>query len=103
MNIDPNEAINFMIKNAEAYAKAKANVVYFGKLHPFWLANLQNTDVVRTAAMFMLGGHAVTTEDNDQPIMSVVFLSDQSNARFFGTIAKMASQVATMQACEAAS
>ena len=28
MNIDPNEAINFMIKNAEAYAQAKANVVY---------------------------------------------------------------------------
>jgi len=28
MNIDPNEAINFMIKNAEAYAQAKAQVVY---------------------------------------------------------------------------
>jgi hypothetical protein len=28
MNIDPNEAINFMIKNATAYAQAKANVVY---------------------------------------------------------------------------
>jgi hypothetical protein len=28
MNIDPNEAINFMIKNAAAYAEAKANVVY---------------------------------------------------------------------------
>lgn len=28
MTIDPNEAINFMIKNAEAYAKAKAEVVY---------------------------------------------------------------------------
>ena len=28
MNIDPNEAINFMIKNAEAYAKAKADVTY---------------------------------------------------------------------------
>lgn len=28
MTIDPNEAINFMIKNAEAYAQAKANVVY---------------------------------------------------------------------------
>ena len=28
MNIDPNEAINFMIKNAEAYAEAKAQVTY---------------------------------------------------------------------------
>ena len=28
MNIDPNEAINFMIKNSEAYALAKAQVVY---------------------------------------------------------------------------
>lgn len=28
MTIDPNEAINFMIKNAEAYALAKAKVVY---------------------------------------------------------------------------
>ena len=28
MTIDPNEAINFMIKNAEAYAQAKAQVVY---------------------------------------------------------------------------
>ena len=26
--LDPHEAINFMIKNAEAYAKAKANVTY---------------------------------------------------------------------------
>jgi hypothetical protein len=26
--IDPHEAINFMIKNAEAYAKAKAEVTY---------------------------------------------------------------------------
>ncbi len=28
MTIDPNEAINFMIKNAEPYALAKAEVVY---------------------------------------------------------------------------
>ena len=28
MNIDPHEAINFMIKNAAAYAQAKAEVVY---------------------------------------------------------------------------
>ena len=28
MTIDPNEAINFMIKNAEAYAQAKAQVTY---------------------------------------------------------------------------
>ena len=28
MEINPHEAINYMIKNAEAYAKAKANVVY---------------------------------------------------------------------------
>jgi hypothetical protein len=28
MTIDPNEAINFMIKNAEAYAQAKAEVTY---------------------------------------------------------------------------
>ena len=28
MNIDPNSAIDFMIKNAAAYAQAKANVVY---------------------------------------------------------------------------
>jgi len=28
MNIDPNSAIDFMIKNAQAYAQAKAQVVY---------------------------------------------------------------------------
>lgn len=28
MTINPHEAINFMIKNAEAYAAAKANVTY---------------------------------------------------------------------------
>lgn len=28
MNIDPNEAINFMIQNAEKFAQAKANRVY---------------------------------------------------------------------------
>lgn len=29
--IDPHEAINFMIKNAEAYAKAKANVTFLSE------------------------------------------------------------------------
>jgi hypothetical protein len=28
MNIDPNSAIDFMIKNSEAYANAKAQVIY---------------------------------------------------------------------------
>lgn len=28
MNIDPNEAINYIIKHAEAYAEAKSNVSY---------------------------------------------------------------------------
>lgn len=28
MTIDPHEAINYMIKNAKAYAEAKANVTY---------------------------------------------------------------------------
>ena len=98
-------AIKFLEENQFGHVTGnrKANVVYFGKLHPFWQANLKNNGVVRTAAMFMLGGHAVTTEDNDQPIMSCVVASDQSNARFFETMAQMASQVASMQACEAAS
>jgi len=61
MTIDPNEAINFMIKNSEAYALAKAQVVYLTEYRKTVksqgiLRSLKNTVVEKEA-------DAYTTDD----------------------------------------
>jgi hypothetical protein len=74
----------------------KANVVYLGKLHPYWQVNLQNRDIVWCSAMHLLAGQAVTTE-GDQPIMSAMVACDAANESFFNTVGKIAEQVATRE------
>ncbi len=48
--IDPHEAINFMIKNAEAYAKAKAEVTYLEEFRKSKKAILFGSAVGNTIA-----------------------------------------------------
>ncbi len=69
MNIDPNEAINFMIKNAEAYAQAKANVVYLTEYRKTVKAlgfqrSLKNTMAEKEA-------DAYTTEEYTQCVLGL--------------------------------
>ena len=105
----PNSGTTFAIKFLEDDAfghvtgNRKANVIYLGRLHPFWQIFKDNKDVVRSQAMGMLVAHAVTTEDNDQPIMSFRVQCESAHTMFFETIGKIALQIAASQACEAAS
>ncbi len=48
--INPHEAIDFMIKNAEAYAKAKANVTYLEQFRKSKKALLFNNSIGNTVA-----------------------------------------------------
>ena len=48
--INPHDAINYMIKNAEAYAKAKANVVYLEQFRKSKKALLFNKSIGNTVA-----------------------------------------------------
>lgn len=50
MTINPHEAINFMIKNAEAYAKAKANVTYLEEFRKSKKAMLFSSAIGHTVA-----------------------------------------------------
>ena len=50
MTINPHEAINFMIKNAEAYAKAKANVTYLEDFRKSKKAMLFSSAIGNTVA-----------------------------------------------------
>ncbi len=50
MTINPHEAINFMIKNAEAYAAAKANVTYLEQFRKSKKALLFNGAIGNTVA-----------------------------------------------------
>lgn len=105
----PNSGTTFAIKFLEddsfghVTGNRKANVIYLGRLHPFWQIFKDNKDVVRALAMAGLVAHAVTTEDNDQPIMSFRVQTESAHTMFFETIGKIALQVAASQACEAAS
>lgn len=76
----------------------RSNVVYFGKNHPYWAANIQDRNVVYLAAMAMLAGHAATTTDENQPIISAVVPHEASNERFFQTFGNIAAQVAQKDA-----
>jgi hypothetical protein len=75
----------------------QANVVYLGKLHPYWQIHGQEREIVQCAAMAMLAGHAVTTEETEQPIMSAVVSCDAANDRFFSTLGNIASQISSAQ------
>lgn len=79
----------------------KANVVYLGKQHEYWLAHAQDRDLVELAAMSLLSGHAVMTDESEQPIMAAVVSCDAANDRFFSTLGNIASQIACRQVTNA--
>ncbi len=67
MTIDPNEAINFIIKNAEAYAQAKAEVVYLTEYRKTVKAlgfqrSLKNTVAEREADAYTTAEYATCIE-----------------------------------------
>jgi len=71
-----------------------SNIVRFGKLHPFWLKHKENRMMVKMAAVSQLVLHAITTEDNDQPILACMTVSASQSIRAFDTIDKMAATIA---------
>jgi hypothetical protein len=75
----------------------KSNKVYLGRLHDYWQLHARNRDLVKMAAMSLLTGHAITTEDSNQPIMAAVVQSDCADKKFQLTLGNMASQVASRE------
>jgi hypothetical protein len=49
------------------------------------------------AAMSLLTGHAITTEDSNQPIMAAVIQSECADQKFQLTLGNMARQVASCE------
>ena len=67
MNIDPNSAIDFMIKNAEAYSQAKAQVVYLTEYRKTVKAigfqrSLKNTMAEKEADAYTTAEYATCVE-----------------------------------------
>jgi hypothetical protein len=75
----------------------KSNKVYLGRLHEYWHVHARNRDLVKMGAMALLTGHAITTEDSNQPIMAAVVQSDCADKKFQLTLGNMARQVATRE------
>jgi hypothetical protein len=74
-----------------------SNKVYLGRQHEWWQAHARNRDIVKLAAMALLTGHALTTEDSNQPIMAAVVQSECADQKFQMTLGNMASQVASRE------
>ncbi len=72
----------------------KSNKVYLGRLHDYWQAHARSRELVKMAAMALLTGHAITTEDSNQPIMAAVVQSECADKKFQLTLGNMARQVA---------
>jgi len=78
----------------------KSNKVYLGRQHEYWIAHARDRHLVKMGAMALLTGHAITTEDSNQPIMSAVVQCDSADQKFQLTLGNMARQVAaTEEAC----
>ena len=75
----------------------KCNKVYLGREHEYWQLHALNRDLVKMAAMSLLTGHAVTTEDGNQPIMSAVVQCECADQKFQLTLGNMARQVASQE------
>jgi hypothetical protein len=75
----------------------KSNKVYLGRLHEYWCVHARNRDLVKMSAMALLTGHAITTEDGNQPIMAAVVQSDCADKKFQLTLGNMARQVASRE------
>lgn len=63
-----------------------SNIVHFGALHPFWVKYRSNNILVQMSGVYSLVIHAVTTEDNDQPILSCMSMNASAYHRAFETI-----------------
>jgi hypothetical protein len=75
----------------------KSNKVYLGRLHEYWQCHALNRDLVKMGAMALLTGHAVTTEDSNQPIMAAIVQSECADKKFQLTLGNMARQVASRE------
>jgi hypothetical protein len=83
-------------KMGEVTGNRTANSVIFGKLHPYWQQHWNNRDVVKCAAMFMLGSQGVMA-DGDQPIMAAVADAYSGTEKFWQTVGNIAAQVASRE------
>ena len=63
-----------------------SNIVLFGALHPFWVKYRSNPILVQMSGIYSLVIHAVTTEDNDQPILSCMSMNASASRQAFDTI-----------------
>lgn len=81
-------------KFVQVHGNRQANVVVFGRSHPYWQIFRSNPDVVKAMAMASLTGQAVTSTDPRQPIMSALVKDDAANEQFFGTLGGIAAQFA---------
>jgi len=75
----------------------KSNKVYLGRQHEYWIAHARDRHLVKMGAMALLTGHAITTEDSNQPIMSAVIHCDSADQKFQLTLGNMARQVAATE------
>jgi hypothetical protein len=71
-----------------------SNKVYLGRQHPYWQQHARDREIVKIAALALLTGHAITTDDGDQPIMSAVVQHDSGEKKFLLTLDNLARQVA---------
>lgn len=78
----------------QVHGNRQANVVVFGREHPYWQIFRSNADVVKAIAMASLTGQAVTSTDPRQPIMSALVKDDAANEQFFATLGGIAAQLA---------
>jgi hypothetical protein len=75
----------------------KSNKVYLGREHDYWQVHARNRDLVKMGAMALLTGHAITTEDSNQPIMAAVMPHECADQKFQLTLGNMARQVASRE------
>lgn len=75
----------------------KSNKVYLGRQHDYWQVHAKDRDLVKLSAMALLTGHALTTEDSNQPIMSAVVQCESADQKFQLTLGNMARQVAVLE------
>lgn len=78
----------------EVLGNRQANVVVFGRAHPYWQMFRSNPDVVKAMAMSALTAQAVTSTDPRQPIMAALVKDDAANKQFFSTLGGIAAQFA---------
>lgn len=90
-----NVKFNAQDKFVTVSGNRQANVVVFGREHPYWQVFRGNRDVVKAMAMAALTAQAVTSTDPKQPIMAALVKSDAANEQFFSTLGGIAEQFAS--------